>query len=148
MKRFDLFTKNVASFTDVEKFVATLESHNIKRSITLNEEKYKKHDTLLAYTGTTQKGDLIAIWSRVGSKRRSADYGVRISNALIDKLSATESIKALLSNAKYEDSDESRISFSSLADVELFFNTLFAYTDVMKSKKTTKAVETVESVIA
>lgn len=145
----ELFTKNVATFEDISSFADKLTAHSFKKSVTLNEKNYSSKDTLIAYTGTTQKGDLIAIWSRIGSKRKSADYGIRISEELVKKLTAkSEALKILLSQytntANYEDSNEYRVSFTDIHDVDLFLNTLFAYT----AQKAVKAVNESEMISA
>lgn len=144
----EITRKIVADYSDVEKLADMLTIHNFKKSVTLNEANYQKKDTLIAYTGNTHNEDLISVWSRVEHKRSKADYGVRVSDKLLKRLSEIESVKLLLSSAKYADSNESRISFSSVSDVEMFFNQLFSYVEARKQTKSADTVTTEESVSA
>lgn len=155
MMKTELFSKKVATFDEVVTFVEALEKHNFKRAITrkdgLYKENYESKNTHLCYVGSNNKGDFISVWSRIGSKRQVADYGIRIHEDMLKKLSnKSKALEVLLSQfyTAYEDSNEYRISFSTLNDLQLFFNTLFTYVEAVEAKKTVKAVEAVESVTA
>lgn len=155
MNTMKLFEKKVATYEDVVSFVEHLEAHNFKRAITrkdgLYKENYEAKNTHLCYVGSNNKGDFISVWSRIGSKRQEADYGIRIHENMLKKLSnKSKALEVLLAQfyTAYEDSNEYRVSFSSLEDVKTFFNTLFAYVEAIETKKEVKEVEAIESVIA
>lgn len=127
MYKVNLFEKRVATLDEVIAFADSLAKYNLKKSVAL-DKRYETKDTLIAYTGNTHNGNLVAIWSRVAHKRASADYGLRISNALLEKLVAkSDAIKILFSTATYADSNESRISFTNISDIERFLETLHSY---------------------
>lgn len=158
MNTMKLFEKRIATYEEVEAFVNDLvTNHNFKRAITRKEglykENYESKNTHLCYVGSNVKGDFISVWSRIGSKRQTADYGVRIHEDMVKKLSRkSEALSLLMSqftvSANLEDSNEYRVSFSNLSDLANFFNTLFRYVEAVEAKKEVKAVEAVESVIA
>ena len=158
MNTMKLFEKKIATYEDVEAFVNDLvTNHNFKRAITRKDgfykENYESKNTHLCYVGSNNKGDFISVWSRIGSKRQEADYGVRIHEDMVKKLSRkSEALTLLMSqftvSANLEDSNEYRVSFSNLEDVKTFFNTLFAYVEAVEAKKIVKAVEAIESVTA
>lgn len=98
-------------------------------------ELNRRNDYMIAYRGSTFKGDLVSIWcsyGKVATKKydgRPADYGVRISKPYLDKLCAnSEALQILFSNFKLEDSNEYRGSFYSVYDLMNFFNSFAAYT--------------------
>lgn len=145
MNKINLFEKRVATLDEVIAFADSLAKYNLKKSVAL-DKRYETKDTLIAYTGNTHNGNLVAIWSRVAHKRAQADYGLRISNALLEKLTAkSDAIKILFSNAKYADSNESRISFTSLDDITRFLETLHNY---LIATKATKNIELEKSISA
>lgn len=145
MNKINLFEKRVASLNEVTAFADSLAKYNLKKSVAL-DKRYETKDTLIAYTGNTHNENLVAIWSRVAHKRAQADYGIRISNALMETLTAkSDAIKILFSTATYADSNESRISFTSISDIERFLETLHNYLAVTKA---TKNIETEKSISA
>lgn len=150
-------TKTIATRNDVHALADKLSARvsndeligHFNKGVTI-DKYYDTNDCLIAYCGNTNKGTLISVWSRVGSKRREADYGVRISNELAQKLAKkSESLKVLLSqflvSECYEDSNENRVSFYTLNDVEMFLETLFSYVAVANEKQSTKELNESET---
>ena len=149
-----LFTKSNATVDDIKSLQTLLSAHKF---IAYDFEKYHKDvakDTFkIAHVGITAqhsnngKGTLIAVWNT--NKATDKAYNVRISNDLHNVLSTkSDTIKFLLDNASYKDSDELCIKFYSLKDVYSFFETLFRYLETIESKKEVKAIEKSESVTA
>lgn len=149
-----LFTKSNATVDDIKSLQTLLSAHKFTA---YDFEKYHKDvakDTFkIAHVGITAqhsnngKGTLIAIWNT--NKATDKAYNVRISNDLHNVLSAkSDTIKFLLDNASYKDSDELCIKFYSIKDVYNFFETLFRYLEVTDIKKDVKEVAIAQSVSA